>query len=92
MIRSFRHKGLALLFAKGKTFGVRADHAQRLRIVLARLHAATSARDMDLPGLRLHPLKGQRAGFFSVSISGNWRVVFRFDGTDAIDVDYLDYH
>lgn len=92
MIKAFRHKGLAALFVDGTARGVRPEHARRLRLILARLHAASDPRDMDLPGLRLHALKGQLAGFYAVDVSGNWRVVFRFQGADAIDVDYVDYH
>jgi proteic killer suppression protein len=64
----------------------------RLRLILARLQASTSPGDMALPGLRLHPLKGDLKGYWSVSVSGNWRVIFRFEGEDAYEVDYLDYH
>jgi proteic killer suppression protein len=92
MIKSFRHKGLETLFLAGKTKGVRPDHVNRLRVILARLHASEGPGDMALPGLRLHPLKGDMKGFWAVSVSGNWRVVFRFDAKDAHDVDYLDYH
>jgi toxin HigB-1 len=69
-----------------------AEHADKLRDILARLDAATSAGDMDLPGFRLHPLKGDMKGFWSVTVRANWRVIFRFDDHDAFDVDYLDYH
>ena len=92
MIKSFRHKGLEKFFVSGKTSGIRADHAKRLRLILARLSSAQSPGDMALPGLRLHPLKGELAGRFAVDISGNWRIVFGFVGQDAVDVDYLDYH
>ena len=92
MIRSFRHKGLQRLFEDGVKAGVRPEQAARLRIVLGRLHASTSPKDMDLPGLRLHELKGDRKGAWSVTVSGNWRVTFRFEGKDAFDVDYVDYH
>ena len=92
MIKSFRHKGLEKFFLSGKTSGIRADHAKRLRLILARLSGVQTPRDMALPGLRLHALKGGLTGFFAVNVSGNWRVVFRFDGQDAMDVDYLDYH
>ena len=92
MIRSFRHKGLEKFFVSGKTAGIRADHAKRLRLILARLSAAQVPGDMALPGLRLHPLKGGLKGYFAVDVSGNWRVMFRFEGLDAADVDYLDYH
>jgi proteic killer suppression protein len=92
MIKSFRHKGLEKFFALGKTSGIRADHANRLRLILARLSAAQSPQDMALPGLNLHPLKGKLKGFFAVNVSGNWRVIFRFESQDAKDMDYVDYH
>lgn len=92
MIRSFRHKGLQRLFEQGVKAGVRPEQADRLRIILGRLHASTSPKDMDLPGLRLHELKGGRKGTWSVTVSGNGRVTFRFEGKDALDVDYEDYH
>lgn len=92
MILSFKHKGLEKFFLRGKTSGIRVDHAARLRLILARLAVSQRPSDMALPGLRLHPLKGDMKGYFAVSVSGNWRVVFRFDGQDAADVDYVDYH
>ena len=92
MIKSFRHKGLEKFFVSGKTTGIRSDHAKRLRLILARLSGAHEPKDMALPGLRFHPLKGDLKGFFAVNVSGNWRVVFRFEGQDAADVDYTDYH
>jgi len=91
MITKFRHRGLERFFTKGTKAGIKAKHEKRLRLILARLHASTSPRDMDLPGLRLHELKGKRKDSWSVSVSGNWRITFRFDGVDAIDVDYEDY-
>lgn len=92
MIRSFRHKGLAKFFKTGSTVGIQAAHAKRLRLILGRLHAATSPKDMDLPGLHLHELSGNRSGTWSVTVSGNWRVTFIFEGKDAEIVDYEDYH
>ena len=92
MITSFRHRGLERLFLSGSKAGVRPEHAERLRLVLGRLAAAVSAHDMDLPGLRLHPLKGRLKGRWSVTVSGNWRVTFAFSGKDAVQVDYEDYH
>jgi toxin HigB-1 len=92
VIISFRHRGLERFFLSGSKAGVRPEHAERLRLVLGRLAAAVSAQDMDLPGLRLHPLKGRLKGRWSVSISGNWRVTFAFSGKDAVQVDYEDYH
>jgi toxin HigB-1 len=92
VIRGFRHKGLRRFFETGSKSGVQAQHVDQLRLVLAQLNAATAPRDMDLPGLNLHPLKGERKGTWAVSVSGNWRVTFRFLGKDADDVDYEDYH
>jgi len=92
MIRSFKHKGLKRFFETGNASGIQAAHARRLRLILGRLHAATQPQDMNLPGLRLHPLKGRRAGTWAVDVSGNWRVTFRFRGKDAEVVDYEDYH
>lgn len=92
MIRSFRHKGLKRFFARGSKSGIQAEHGPRLRLVLGRLQAATSPKDMDLPGLYLNQLRGKHRGRWSVRVSGNWRVTFKFDGPDAVDVDYEDYH
>lgn len=92
MIRGFKHKGLRRFFETGSKSGVQAQHVDRLRLILAQLNAATAPRDMDLPGLNLHPLKGERKGAWAVSVSGNWRVTFRFVGKEADAVDYEDYH
>jgi toxin HigB-1 len=92
VIRSFKHRGLQKFFSNGSTRGVEARFANRIRLILGRLQAATAPRDMDLPGLVLHQLKGQRVGTWSVRVSGNWRITFRFDGPDVCDVDYEDYH
>jgi proteic killer suppression protein len=92
VIRSFRHKGLEQFFLKGTKAGISAQHAERLRLILGRLQVSIGPGDMSLPGLVLHPLTGNRKGTWSVRVSGNWRVTFRFDGADAVDVDYEDYH
>jgi proteic killer suppression protein len=92
MIKSFQHKGLMAFYKTGSTKGIQADHAKRLARLLPFLDRAMCPGDMDLPGLRLHPLKGDLMQYWSVTISGNWRVIFRFDGTDVELVDYLDYH
>jgi proteic killer suppression protein len=92
VIVSFRHRGLERFFHAGVKAGIRPEQASRLRLILGRLAAATSPKDMDLPGLRLHPLKGQLKGRWSVTVSGNWRVTFTFVGKDASQVDYEDYH
>lgn len=91
-ILSFRHKGLERFFLSGITAGIQAKHADKLRLILGRLNVAVEPRDMALPGLHLHPLKGDRKGLWAVSLSGNWRVTFRISGPDVEDVDYEDYH
>ena len=93
MIRSFRHKGLKRLFEDDDPRGVPAQVAQKVRRMLAQLHVSESPGGMDgMPGWRLHPLKGDRAGQWSVTVTGNLRIVFRFEGEDAVDVDLVDYH
>jgi proteic killer suppression protein len=91
-IQGFRHKGLERFFATGTKLGIQAKHADRLRLILGRLNATTSVRDMSLPGLALHELRGDRKGTWAVRVSGNWRVTFTFKEKDAYDVDYEDYH
>ncbi|QVL42235.1 MAG: type II toxin-antitoxin system RelE/ParE family toxin [Alcanivorax sp.] len=92
MIKSFRHKGLKKFFTTGSTVGIQANHAPRLRRQLARLNVCASPREMDSPGWGLHPLKGALVGHYSVWVSGNWRLTFKFEDGDAILVDYQDYH
>ena len=92
MIRSFVHKGLEKFFLHGSKSGIQAKHAPRLRLILGRLNASTRPEDMNLPGLSLHQLVGERAGIWSVKVSGNWRVTFRFVGEHAEVVNYEDYH
>lgn len=92
MILSFRHKGLRLYFLTGKTSGIAYAHAAKLRHILARLEICTNPQQMDLPGLKFHALKGRERDYYSLTISGNWRVIFKFDGQNVTDVDYLDYH
>jgi proteic killer suppression protein len=92
VIRSIRHKGLKRLYEDDDHRGVVSQHADRLRDILVRLDASATVVDMDLPGFRLHPLKGEMKGFWAVTVRANWRVIFRFADGDAFDVDYLDYH
>jgi proteic killer suppression protein len=92
VIKSFKHKGLKKLYMTGSRKGVQPEHTNRLRLILARLDASQSPQDMSLPGLYLHPLKGEFTGFWAVSVSGNWRVIFRFEDNNAVDVNYIDYH
>jgi toxin HigB-1 len=91
-ILKFRHKGLERFFLRGTTAGIQAQHARKLRLILGRLAVATEPRDMGLPGLGLHPLKGERKGTWAVSVSGNWRITFAFSGPDVVDGDYEDDH
>lgn len=91
-ITGFRHKGLERFFATGAKLGIQAKHADRLRLILGRLNVATSAQDMDLPGLDLHELRGPRKGTWAVKVSGNWRVTFTCAERDMVRVDYEDYH
>ena len=91
-ILRFRHKGLERFFLRGTTAGIQVGHARRLRLILGRLNVAKEPGDMGLPGLRLHPLKGEQKGTWAVSVSGNWRITFAFSGPDVVDVDYEDYH
>jgi len=92
MIKTIRHKGLKRLFEEEDPSGVKAEHVSKLRDILATLHAAPTAAHMDLPGFRLHPLKGRIKGFWAVTVRANWRVIFRFADGQAEDVDYVDYH
>jgi len=92
MIRSIRHKGLKRLYKNDDRRGVIAEHLVKLRDILARLDAARTIADMDMPGFQLHPLRGELKGFWAVTVRANWRVIFRFADPDAFDVDYVDYH
>jgi proteic killer suppression protein len=92
LLKTFRHKGLKRLFERDNPSGVRADQASRIRDVLAHLAEAQAPTDLDLPGYRLHSLKAEWKGYWSVTISGNWRIVFRFEDGNAFDVDLVDYH
>ncbi|QID18816.1 peptidase [Nitrogeniibacter mangrovi] len=92
MIKGFLHRGLKAFFETGSKAGIQPHHAPKLARQLARLDAAQAPEDMNLPGWRLHPLTGALAGHWSVTVNGNWRLTFRFEGEDAILVDYQDYH
>jgi proteic killer suppression protein len=92
MIRSFRHKGLEGFFITGSKKGILPDHADKIARILDRLDASISPADMNLPGYRLHELKGQEAGTWSVTVNANWRITFQVEGQDAVVVDYRDYH
>lgn len=92
MIQSFKHKGLARFYETGSAAGIQAHHAKKLRMVLAALDTAQRIEDMDIPGFRLHPLKGVERGRWSVWINGNWRLTFEFRDGHAYVLDYEDYH
>lgn len=92
MIKSFRHDGIERFFRTGLKAGIQPKHAKRLQLQLARLDAATSAMDMNLPGWGWHPLVADLAGHWAITVNGNWRLTFAFEGTDAVLVDYQDYH
>jgi proteic killer suppression protein len=92
MIQSFRSRGLKALYDGKTAKRVAASHVDRLRDILAMLDHAVRPDDIDLPGFRLHPLKGARKGHWAVSVSGNWRITFRFEDGHVVDVDYVDYH
>ena len=92
MIKSFRHKGLERLFREGNKAGIQAAHANRLRLQLAALDQAVGPLDMSAPAWKLHQLKGDLHAHWAVTVNGIWRMVFLFEGTDAVLVDYLDYH
>lgn len=92
MIRSFAHKGLKEFFENGSKKGIQPEHAPKLGRMLDRLDASISPQDMNLPGYRLHPLKGDKQDMWFVTVNGNWRLTFYFEGQDAHLVDYQDYH
>jgi len=92
VIKSFRHKGLKKLYATGSQAGVQANHVSRLRMQLVALDTAQTIEDMDIPGFKLHGLKGQLKGRWSIWVSGNWRITFEFRDGNAFILDYEDYH
>lgn len=92
MIKSFRHKGLKLFFENGSKAGINPAHAAKLARQLSRLNVANGESDMNVPGWGLHALQGNLQNHWSISVNGNWRMTFTFEGTDAVLVDYQDYH
>jgi proteic killer suppression protein len=92
MIRSFKHKGLEKFYVADSKAGIIPSHAEKLRVLLYALDQAKKPQDMGFKAWALHPLKGSLEGYWSVKVNGNWRLTFRFDGTDAEVVDYQDYH
>jgi proteic killer suppression protein len=92
MIQRFRHKGLQRLFEHDNGKKLPPDMLNRIRIILSTLHSTSSVEGMDVPTFRLHALKGELKGFYAVTVRANWRIIFRFEGGDASDVDFIDYH
>jgi len=92
VIQSFKHEGLRRFFESGDISKINPNHARRLRVILTALQAAIDVRNLDAPGFDLHRLTGDKKDFWAVNVSGNWRVIFRFENGDAYDVDDLDYH
>lgn len=92
MIKSFKHKGLELFFTTGNCRGIQSDHSKKLRMQLAALDTAEIITDMDIPGYRLHQLKGDKKGLWSITVNGNWRLTFEFKDGNASIVNYEDYH
>jgi len=92
MIKSFKHKGLKKYFETGSVAGINPDHRQKLRFRLAALDTAVVIDDMDLPGFRLHPLKGEKQRLWAIDVSKNWRITFEFSDGNAYIVNYEDYH
>lgn len=92
MIRSFKHRGLKRLYERDDRSGIRPDLLDMVEDILARLDEADTPQSLNLPGYRRHPLKGELKGFWSVAVRANWRIIFRFQGKDAFDVELMDYH
>ncbi|GLR77292.1 type II toxin-antitoxin system RelE/ParE family toxin [Aliivibrio sifiae] len=92
MIKTFKHKGLKKFFETGSKAGIQAKHDRKLRMQLAAIDTATIIDDVDLPGFKLHPLKGDRDGIWSITVNGNWRVTFEFFDGNAYILNYEDYH
>ena len=92
MIKSFKHKGLQRYFETGNTSGIQSAHVKKIRMRLTALHTATILEDLDLPGFRLHKLKGKMVDIWAIDVSGNWRITFKFNQGDVYIVNYEDYH
>jgi proteic killer suppression protein len=92
MIGSFKHRGLKRLYERGDRSGIRPDLLETVERILTVLNTATTPQALDVPRYRLHPLKGDLKGSWSVTVRANWRIIFRFEGTDALDVELIDYH
>lgn len=92
MIKSWKHKGLRQFYLTGDKSGIQPEHSKRLKLIFQLLDIAEEPAHMNLPGMNFHPLKGNFAGYYSVKVNDNWRIIFKFEEQDAILVDYIDYH
>lgn len=92
MIKSWKHKGLKNFFLTGSHAGINSQHAKKIGFILQLLNASSHPEQMDMPGYDFHRLHGDLKGYFSVAVRANWKIIFQFEGEDAILVDYLDYH
>ncbi len=92
MIKTWRHKGLKNFYETGNKAGIQPKHAEILKLILLQLASAIKPEDMNTPGNNFHPLRGELDGYYSIKVSSNWRIIFQFEETDAILVDYIDYH
>ena len=92
MIKSFKSKKLKNLFINDDRSGIKSENLRKVELILTRLNTAKLPNDMNLPGLRMHQLKGEYYTYYAVMVNKNWRIIFKFDGKDFFDVDYLDYH
>lgn len=92
MIKRFRHRGLERLYKNDDRRGINAEYVEKVRRILAQLKSASQPDDMDIPGFKLHPLKQNLSGYWSVTVNANWRIIFRFEDGDVTDVDLIDYH
>ena len=92
MIKSFKHKGLEKFYATGSTKGIQAKHSKKIRMQLAALDTAQTIEDIDIPGYRLHQLKGSQKGYWSITVNANWRITFEFTDGNVYMVNYEDYH
>ena len=92
MLKLIRHRGLKRFYESDDRRGLNAEHVEKIATILAQLDRAAKPDDMALPGFKLHPLKGELNGFWSVTIRANWRIIFRFEGRDVTDVNLIDYH
>lgn len=92
MIKSFKHKGLRRFYETGSARGIQAKHEKRLRMQLAALDTAKEINDLDVPGYKLHPLKGDKKGIWAITVNGSWRLTFEFSDGNAYVLDYEDYH